>query len=149
MHTLNATIRFSHNIGVDFTLGRDWLRTSCAAPAPRCAPGHCSARDRIATAGGQRQRALTAAGGQRHRASTTSSAGWPVPVSVGSWGPLADACDVGYFVCLRGSARCEEMEASAEAMDRSGTRALFLACGTARVRWMWAGRLPHGAAAWP
>ena len=32
---LNATLRFAANIGIDFTLGRDWKRSSCAALKPR------------------------------------------------------------------------------------------------------------------
>ncbi|KAL1525971.1 hypothetical protein AB1Y20_020797 [Prymnesium parvum] len=116
---MNATLRFALNPGIDFTLGRDWGSTNCAALRPRCASAYCNGTDVLPAPWRQRW------------AAPRDPEPWVGRLSFGGQGPLRESCEAGYFSCLHGSRMCDEAELDAEPMDRVAPRALFLACASA------------------
>ena len=120
--SMNATLRHTGNIGVDFHLGRAWNEFDCLALRPACSRRVCGAHDLLPTPWLQRQqRALPWP--PSNSSSLPPRASLPNPKS-----EMAGSCEDHYFLCKRGSRRCVSAEAASPPADQAARRALFLGC---------------------
>ena len=119
---MGATFRFALHLGVDFTLGRQWLPTRCLGLHPTCgAGGRCDDVSGVLKRPWQGK--LTSSLAQR-----------PAPTVYSDGAGLRAACPDGYFFCERGSTMCDEVQRAADPIDRAQARAMYVSCSESFCR---------------